>query len=53
MENIKRNLQTTNSRTEGSRKFNMCNPAGIGMERQRLGNFYKNTTRNLRLEWEC
>tara|TARA_S200000501_G_scaffold344999_1_gene357279 strand:- start:316 stop:477 length:162 start_codon:yes stop_codon:yes gene_type:complete len=53
MEDINRNIQKANADTKSSGKINMCNTAGFRMGRQRFSDFYKNTTRNNRLEWRC
>ena len=53
MENFNRGIQKANTRTKSSREINTSDTAGTGMGRFRFSDFYKNTTRNIRLEWKC
>jgi hypothetical protein len=53
MEDIKRNLQATNKVTEGCGIINSGHTTGIGMGQEGHSDIYKNTTRQIRLEWRC
>jgi hypothetical protein len=53
MEDINRNMETTNKNTEGRGEINLCNTTGIRMGQEGHSNVFKNTTRNNRLEWRC
>ena len=53
MENIKWDIQETNSNSEGRGEIDLCNTTGIRMGQEGHSDTFKNTKRNNRLEWRC
>tara|TARA_R110002153_G_scaffold3569_3_gene17123 strand:+ start:533 stop:694 length:162 start_codon:yes stop_codon:yes gene_type:complete len=53
MEDIKRNLQETNTNAKRRGEIDSGHTTGIRMGHEGHSNVFKNTTRQHRLEWRC
>jgi len=53
MEDIKRNLQETNTNTRGRGEADSGHTTGTGMGQEGYSHMAQNSTRNNRLEWKC
>tara|TARA_B110000967_G_scaffold58018_1_gene59453 strand:+ start:191 stop:352 length:162 start_codon:yes stop_codon:yes gene_type:complete len=53
MEDIKRNLQETNTSSGGCGEANSGHTTRTGMGQEGYSHIFKNTNRNNRLEWRC